>query len=82
MSKKYFVDKIHNKIGKTISKLLIEDVIFEATEYIKEKIIKEGIYSLNNFGTFSRKNNRIRFIPNAILIRMIKAKRSRESKGE
>ena len=84
MGKISLVNKIFKKTGKTINKLLIADIIDEATKYIKDKISKENIFSINNFGTFSIKyranNSKLRFIPHISLIRMIKSKRSRQRK--
>jgi len=79
MGKHSLIDKVYNKTGKTINKLLIEDIVVETVEYIKEKIIEDGVFSINNFGTFSvkYKNNKLRFIPHIFLLRLLKNKRDR-----
>jgi len=80
MLKKDFTDKVYNKLGKTISKLLIEDVISEANKHIKQKIIEDGIFNINNFGIFSVRKSVVRFISNISLIKMIKNKLERENR--
>ena len=51
--KKILVNNIHNKLGKTISKLVIADVIDIICDYISEELKDNHSFSVTNFGTFS-----------------------------
>jgi nucleoid DNA-binding protein len=46
---------IWERLGKTVYKLKVNDVIIEAMEYIREQVVETGSYSIDNFGSFCLK---------------------------
>lgn len=51
--KKTLVNNIYDKLNKTVTKLLIYDVMISVTDYIIDELSQDRTFSVNNFGTFS-----------------------------
>jgi nucleoid DNA-binding protein len=53
VTKKKIVSKLHKRLGKSLSKDLLQDSINTILLMLKENLTKDVAVSINNFGTFS-----------------------------